>query len=372
MKKILIFLSFLIVTISFIGCEKVKDTLIIKNAADVQQNTLSAITGSPVVLIKDSAATNFQTFKWTAVDFGFPAAVTYTVQVDKKGNNFASEVDVVTVTGILSASETKGDLNKILLGLAIDPETAADVEFRVKAVVNSAVAPVYSTVVSANVTPYATSFPPIYMCGKATGGWDWNLYDYKEIRSSSYKIYETVSYFLNTGSDCTFRFFKQTDWSPTAYNYPYFTGTISPLLVNANDGDKNFQFTGTTGYYDILVDMKTLSVSMTPVDEPVLYATGGALGGWDWDTHYVKLTWKSNGIFQFTAAFSNDIFRFFKQLGWGNGYNYNDFAGGSVSPLLVLNTGDSDNNFKFIGTPGNYTVTVNLLDKIITMVPVTK
>jgi hypothetical protein len=32
--------------------------------------------------------------------------------------------------------------------------------------------------------------------------------------------------------------------------------------VNANDGDKNFQFTGTTGNYEITVNMLDLIVSM--------------------------------------------------------------------------------------------------------------
>jgi hypothetical protein len=113
--------------------------------------------------------------------------------------------------------------------------------------------------------------------------------------------------------------------------------------------------------------MTTKSVAMASVAEPVLFATGGALGGWDWTTNYVQLTWKSNGIFQMTTDFSADIFRFFKQAGWGAGYSYPDFAGGSVTPLLELNPNDGDNNFKFVGTPGLYKVTVNLIDKIITM-----
>jgi hypothetical protein len=202
------------------------------------------------------------------------------------------------------------------------------------------------------------------MCGAATGGWSWNLYTYKEVRSSAPNVYQTVAKFFNNE---TFRFFKQTDWSPTSYNFPYFTGTVSNLFENANDGDKNFKFTGTTGFYKITVNMTTKSVSMEAVAEPVLYATGAALGGWDWTTNYIQLTWKSNGIFQATTDFAVETFRFFKQAGWGDSYNYPWFAGGTVSPLFV-NANDGDSNFKFVGTPGSYTITVNLLDKTVTMI----
>ena len=56
---------------------------------------------------------------------------------------------------------------------------------------------------------------------------------------------------------------------------------------------------------------------MVAVDEPVLFMTGAALGGWDWTTIMYKLTWKSNGIFQATTEFAVETFRFFQQAGWG-------------------------------------------------------
>jgi hypothetical protein len=256
-------------------------------------------------------------------------------------------------------------MNKLMLVAKMNPDEAIDMQFRVKATVNAHVNPIYSDIVEAKITPYATTFPPIYMCGGAVGGWNWDLYTYKELRSTAPEIYETVAHFLNND---IFRFFKQTWWDPISWNYLYFTGTVSPLFeLNTGDTDNNFKFVGTTGYYKITVDMKTKSVSMVAVAEPVLFATGGALGGWDWTTNYIQLTWKSNGIFQATTDFSNDIFRFFKQAGWGDDYDYHYFDGGSVSPLLQLNPNDGDDNFKFVGTPGSYTITVNLIDKIITM-----
>ena len=361
MKKIsLILLTFVIVF--FTACEKDKENVVIK--ASVEANALSDLSASSFVLLMDNADNNFQTFTWTKVDYGFDAVITYTIEADKDGNNFASPISLASVTHLTTATVKTGVLNEALLGAGYEPEVAVNLQFRVKSIIHADVAPVYSNVVEASVTPYATVFPPIYMCGAATGGWNWDLYTYKEVRSSAPKIYETIAHFLNNE---TFRFFTGTGWGFASYNYPYFTGTVSDLFENANDGDLNLRFIGTTGYYKITVNMNTKSIAMEAVDEPVLYATGAALGGWDWSTNYIQLTWKSNGIFQATTDFANETFRFFGQAGWGPiGYNYPWFAGGTVSDLFE-NANDGDSNFRFIGTPGTFKVTVNLLDKIVTM-----
>jgi starch-binding outer membrane protein SusE/F len=360
MKKLSLIL--VILTTVFLGsCKKDIETVVIKES--LTQNALSSLSPATVVLSMDNAASTFQTFRWTHVDYGFNAVETHVLQFDLKSDNFKSPIALGTVTGDTSLVVKVGDINKLMLSSNMSPDVAVDLQFRVVTTINSAIAAINSNIAEAKVTPYATSFPPIYMCGAATGGWSWDPYVYKEMRSSAPNVYKTVAKFLNGE---TFRFFKQVGWSPTAYNYPYFTGTVSNLFTNASDGDSNFRFTGTTGYYEITVSMSSKSVAMTAVDEPVLYMTGAALGGWDWSTNFVKLTWKSNGIFQATTDFAVEAFRFFKQAGWGDSYNYPWFAGGTVSPLFT-NANDGDSNFKFVGTPGSYTITVNLLDKIVTM-----
>ncbi len=366
MKKILLFLSVLIVTFSFSGCKKDLEKVMINST--VSANQLSALSAGSFVLQMADAANNFQTFNWTGVDYGFATAITYTVQVDKRKGTFSAPVDVVTVPNVLEATVSVGDFNKALLNLGMSTDVADTIQLRVKTVINPKVAPVYSNIVKVKIFPYAVVFPPIYACGAATGGWSWTLYTYKELRSSAPNIYSTIIYFTNNQ---TFRFFKQTDWSPTDYKFPYFTGTVSDLFVNANDGDSNFKFTGTSGYYQVTVNMTTKSVSMAAVAEPTLFMTGAALGGWDWTTHYVKLTWLSNGIYQATANFiTANTFRFFAQQDWGpTGYNYPYFSAGTISNLFI-NANDGDKNFQFTGTTGNFKITVNMVDLIITMVSV--
>jgi hypothetical protein len=367
MKKILILLSVLLMTYSFSGCKK--DLTQVTINSKITANQLSPLSAGSFALQMSDAANTFQTFTWTKVDYGFPTAISYTIQIDKRTGTFTTPIDVVTVPNLLQATVTVGDFNKILLNLGMSTDVADSIKLRIKTVINPTIDPVYSNVVRVKVLPYAIFFPPIYATGAATGGWSWDLYTYKELRSSAPNIYSSVIYFTNNQA---FRFFKQTDWNPVSYNFPYFTGTVSNLFVNANDGDSNFQFTGTSGYYQVTVNMTTKSVSMASVPEPTLFMTGQALGGWDWTTHFVKLTWLSNGIYRATATFTNSgassTFRFFAQQDWSpTGYNYPYFSAGTISNLFV-NANDGDKNFQFTGTTGNYEITVNMLDLIVSMV----
>jgi starch-binding outer membrane protein SusE/F len=361
MKNKIIFLIAFIGVIMFASCKKDEDRATLKK--DVTPMGLNNLSASAFVLTLDNAATTFQTFTWSSADYGFKAAVTYRLQMDKSGNNFASSVDLVTVINKDTAVMNVGDLNKALLNLGLDPDAAANVQFRVKAWVSDSVPPVYSNVVAATITPYATTFPPIYMCGDATGGWSWDKS--VEVRSSAPSVYGTIVYFTSGN----FRFFKQKDWGPTSYNYPYFT-TVSNLFVNANDGDSNFKFTGTPGYFQITADLKNKTVTAATVPEPTMYMIGDAVNGWNTGTA-IKLTWLSDGIYSATTTFTNGgAFRFFVQADWGAiSYNYPAFAEGTVDPLFV-NANDGDKNFKFTGTTGSYTITLNMLTKTVVMVKI--
>lgn len=363
MKKILIFFPILLIAVFFMGCEKEGENVVIKE--NIAANVLSPMPETSYTLLMDSSATVTGTFEWTKVDFGFPAKITYTVQLDTTGNEFANAVDLITVSSVLSADIIEGELNKILLAAGFQPDKTVTLQFRVKAVVNPKVAPVYSVPIEVIMTPYAVIFPPIFMCGAATGGWvmpDKAV----SVRSSAPNVYQTIAYFGPANE--TFRFFKAPDWGAQAWNFPFFTGSVSALFENANDGDKNLRFLGTPGYYKITVNMTDKSVAMESVPEPKMFMTGAAVGGWDWSTNYVQMTWKSDGIFEATTDFINGgAFRFFAQKDWGpTSYNYPYFAAGSVSPLFV-NANDGDKNFSFTGTTGVFKITLNMLTLTVTM-----
>lgn len=67
---------------------------------------------------------------------------------------------------------------------------------------------------------------------------------------------------------------------------------------------------------------------------------------------------------------ANDIFRFFTEDGnWDSGLNYTYFAdeGYTIDENFELNADDADNNFLFVGTPGIYNLTVDNVNKTITL-----
>ncbi len=363
MKRKLLNISFILgLLLVFFSCEKDEDRVVLP--ADVEANTFTSLTSDAFILNMDNAADVFQSFSWTNVDYGFDVAKTYKIQIDSTGKNFANPIDVLTVSNALTGLISVGDFNKVLLNMGLDPESPVDLDFRVATIINNNVDPVYSNVHTVTVTPYATVFPPIYMCGSATGGWDWTKD--VEMRSFAPSKYYTIAYFLNGE---TFRFFKQRDYEPTSYNYPYFDGGfVTDSMENANDGDKNFKVLSPTGYYAITVDLKKKTVDFDAVAEPDMYMTGDALGGWDWSTNFVKMTWKKHGVYEAETEFINGkAFRFFDQADWNpTSYNYLHFPAGSVDELFV-NAEDGDKNFKFVGTTGMYKITVNFLDKTVTL-----
>ncbi len=96
--------------------------------------TLSANT---LVLNKDNVATDALTFSWVKPDFGFPAAATYNIFIDKKGNNFAKPVVISAGTDLKKVFKTL-ELNTILTGLGLQKDTPGDLDFKVECLIGAA------------------------------------------------------------------------------------------------------------------------------------------------------------------------------------------------------------------------------------------
>jgi starch-binding outer membrane protein SusE/F len=100
--------------------------------------------------------------------------------------------------------------------------------------------------------------PVIYMMGAALNGWGpWPdnavVMDYV-----SPGVFTATATFTNGE---TFRFFAQPDWGPTSYNYPYFT-TVDSDFENANDGDSNLRYIGTTGSRTVTINLDAKTVAL--------------------------------------------------------------------------------------------------------------
>lgn len=174
-----------------------------------------------------------------------------------------------------------------------------------------------------------------------------------------------------------FRFFSvNSDWG-TGTNYPGYEGngyTIDSNLVNAMDGDNNFEFIGTPGTYFLTVDDISKTITLGPeelqCDFEQLWLVGAGVvdAGWSWDSP-VALPCTGAGIYSGQVALANDAFRFFTiNSDWATGINYPTFEGdGYTIDSDLINAMDGDSNFFFDGTPGTYTVTVDTGNLTITV-----
>ena len=361
MKTLKQFFIALIMIGGFASCEDDSIKAVLKT--DVVPNVLQAPTASAFVLTLANKDQNFATFSWTAPDFGFKSAVTYTLEADLAGNNFANAIELAT-TSSLSAALNVGATNDLLLGLGLVPETPTEVQLRVTSFLDDDVEPVVSNAITVTLTAYATSFPPIWGRGAALKGWG-SSWPGEEVewQSTEFRKYETIAYFT---SGETFRWFAQLDWNPVSYNYPYFT-TVSSVFENANDNDSNLRVAGSTGWYRVGVDLTAKTVTAVAVDEPVLYVTG-SITGWNQPGTgaSVKMTYIKPGVFQADVPLVSDgTFRFFAQANWNpTSYNFPYFT--SV-PQDFENANDDDSNFRYTGSTGTKKITVDLNEKTVTV-----
>lgn len=131
---------------------------------------------------------------------------------------------------------------------------------------------------------------------------------------------------------------------------------------------------GTAGANETLSPIKVISIewietAATVTACPSLWAVGNALVNIGWNFKSEGELKCNNNVLQFKAAFNKDNFRFFEESGnWASALNYAHYksAGYTIDANLEA-AGDSDGNFKFVGTPGTYTLTIDGNLKTITL-----
>ena len=167
-----------------------------------------------------------------------------------------------------------------------------------------------------------------------------------------------------------FRFFTTIgDWD-SGLDYSYYENegfTIDATLENSPAGD-NFSFIGTPGIYTITIDNIGKTIQLE--ESSSLWAVGGAVpGGWGFNSDTIEFVENTPNIWSASITLSNDIFRFFQTFGtWDTNNNLAYYVDqGFTIDASFEDDGGSDANFNFIGTAGTYTLTINAVDKTITL-----
>lgn len=334
---------------------------------DTVDNSLS-------VLYKQSENLSWDTLAWIPAKMyeGQGLVTHYSVQIDQQGNNFASMFEIQgTVSSDTSIIITIGKLNSELLANDYDPVVTYDLELRIKAFVHNDLETLYSEVYEFSVTTYKDIPVPsaLYLFGDATAvGWG---ADTSLIMLKDGGKFIKFAYLENNKK---FRFLKAQNTTDNTYNSESLIN-MPQSVSEADDADKNFLFTGETGWYRIEADYLTSTLSISEYtfgsytytyDYSNLYLVGdynAADGAWDANNAKV-FTKVSEGVFTIIKQLKNDAYiKFLGQQSWG------DLDWGSIKEegnSGILGPKGYNGNIKFNGGDKTYEIKVDLKQGIYT------
>lgn len=233
--------------------------------------------GDTYTLSQDEADETLFTLEWSKSDFGFDAAVTYTIEMAEEGTDFENPIEIGEVNET-SFEITVGDMNNELLAAGFPADQEASVEIRVKGEVSDSMDPEYSDPITLTFTPYfvEVDYPSIYVPGgyqSASGyGNDWTPEDAPALASpDDNDRYEGYVYVADDDSE--FKFTNERNWDDGDWGM---SDTEGELESPGNN------IPADAGYYKINVDLNNMTYELLNTDWGVI---GDATpGGWDEDT----------------------------------------------------------------------------------------
>lgn len=154
MKNILKITTFAFLLISFASCTDTIDPMV----APLGLSLKAPAPSGPFVLSPLDGDNLVTTLTWDAANSGVAtASPKYTVEIAKTGTNFASPMIANTPSSDLKVLWQESYINALLLDNGFIPDTAVDLDVRVKAVLGESANTFtqYSNTISIKVTPFA-------------------------------------------------------------------------------------------------------------------------------------------------------------------------------------------------------------------------
>lgn len=315
---------------------------------------------------------------WESADFGVATNITYEIQGSIDPTFVTSEVIgttnennyAITVSNLLNfANQLALDDDPNTTDSSGSPNNVGQFFIRIKA--NAGTAnnlETFSEFETINITwiekVLTNTCDSLYVLGEGITDAGWN---FPGIEVTCDTDVLTVKTRLQNGH---FRFFTTVgDWN-SGQDYSFYKNdgyTIDSKLENAPAGD-NFNFVGTPGIYTITIDKNNKTIEVK--ESSSLWAVGAAVpGGWGFNADTIEFVESTPDIWSASITLSNDIFRFFQTFGtWDT---YNNFAyyvdQGFTIDANFEDDGGGDSNFNFIGTAGTYIMTIDAVNKTITL-----
>lgn len=341
LRNLLLFIS---ATVVLWSCEKDETKVVLKPGGAIQL-TVSTAT---LVLLQANAANQATVMTWGKADFGYAAAITYTIQMCKGGTNFASSATTTEVAmgTALTKTFTVGELNGKMQEIISDG-AATPVQVRIKASVGSNVDPIYSNVVDMTVTSYLDivtyTYPDAMNVAGNHQGWSpGTAPQIVKTRNGGYSNYE--GYIIFNAATPEFKLVKGDNWGAGDFGSagPGLLGNGGPNLTLPSGGP------GITGLYRIRANTTDMTWSNDKINTFGIIGSATA-GGWGSST---AMTFDpSNGSWSITADLVVGELKFRANNDWA--INFGDNAPADGKP-------EYDGSNIAVGTAGNYTITLNI------------
>ena len=251
MKNLYKITVLLLLFFTFIACSDDNEPAYVKGTYVKSAEFTDPDAGKEYLLTEEIANNTFESYSWSASDYGISVGMRYTIEVDLKDNEFKNAYKLGS-TQSRQIRFTVSDINSAMLELGVDAAEPTYLEMRI---MTQALAGeegitliedfpvIYSTALELLVTPFVSDPPELYIAGNHNG-WKQDMYIYSANRDSKYEGYAYL--------DGEFKFSSQPDWDGTNYGD---SGTAGELTTD-KDADN---LTLPTGLYFLTADIQALT-----------------------------------------------------------------------------------------------------------------
>jgi hypothetical protein len=283
----------------------------------IPQTASSVLSTSPIVLIEEDAEESI-VFEVSSADFGVSSEITYVIQMDSPGNNFAAPVDLGSNTSTTVLVKVS-DINRRAISKGIVPGETGNMEFRVKSVIDRSLSDLIGAGSAISVTTYsdAVALRNLFLVGEATApGWNPDNNNPPLFRDPENTDLYVYTGFFNAGG---FKVLERIgQWQPQ-----FGTNDGTTIAVNEGGGSDPDVFSiPTAGIYTFTMDLEANTFSIEPYtgNAPTDFATVGIIGdatpgGWDASTAMTKSTFDGN-IWSITATLTAAQMKFRANDAW--------------------------------------------------------
>lgn len=345
-----------------------------------------SLSGTELVLSQKAYASTALTINWTrGTNQGTGSSISYVLEIDKAGNNFANAKIYDLGKGVYAKSFSVSSLNDLILNYwGVQPGVSTEFEAKVTAnVTDENVEDGATEIKTFSATPYKPVSSGLYIVGGATpNGWD--ISNATALTASASKPWVfTYAGHLSTNEGGTFKFAVSQDacWCQDFYTKD--PADDEMMVYNEGSSGDDIQWNVVEGgNYKVTVNLLDLTISIEKLEGPAyseLYVVGSATPVNDWvmpsDQAFVQNA-DDPFIFTYEATLTPGEFKIATFSGnWCDGEWLNasqpDQALTATDYIVTQGCDGPDNKWVVTEeTQGRYKITVDLQNATISIEPV--